>query len=69
MAGRFFVAGVGVVVSLMALLPVAAAAQPATGEWSVPRTPDGYPDLQGVWANNNATPARAPRGVGGAGRA
>src|ERR1044071_3100346 len=24
--------------------------------WSAPRTPDGHPDLQGVWANNNVTP-------------
>ncbi len=25
-----------------------------------PRTPDGHPDLQGVWANNNATPLERP---------
>ena len=25
-----------------------------------PRTSDGYPDLQGVWANNNATPLERP---------
>ena len=24
--------------------------------WKTPRTPDGRPDLQGYWANNNATP-------------
>src|SRR5271156_5413150 len=24
--------------------------------WTLPRTIDGQPDLQGVWANNNATP-------------
>jgi hypothetical protein len=28
--------------------------------WSVPRTPDGRPDLQGVWANNNMTPLERP---------
>ena len=28
--------------------------------WTVPRTPDGHPDLQGVWANNNATPLERP---------
>jgi len=28
--------------------------------WSVPRTSDGSPDLNGVWANNNATPLERP---------
>ena len=31
-----------------------------TGQWTVPRTPDGHPDLQGVWANNSATPLERP---------
>ncbi len=26
-----------------------------------PRTPDGQPDLQGVWANNTATPLERPK--------
>ena len=26
----------------------------------VPRTPDGKPDLQGVWANNSVTPMTRP---------
>lgn len=26
----------------------------------IPRTPDGRPDLQGVWANNSATPLERP---------
>jgi hypothetical protein len=29
-------------------------------DWEVPRTPDGRPDLQGVWANNSATPMERP---------
>lgn len=29
--------------------------------WTVPRTPDGRPDLQGVWANNGVTPLTRPR--------
>jgi hypothetical protein len=28
--------------------------------WSMPRTSDGRPDLQGVWANNNMTPLERP---------
>ena len=28
--------------------------------WKVPRTVDGQPDLQGVWANNNVTPLERP---------
>ena len=31
-----------------------------TAEWKVPRTPNGHPDLQGVWANNAATPLERP---------
>jgi hypothetical protein len=33
---------------------------PATSAWKVPRTPDGHPDLQGVWSNNSVTPMARP---------
>jgi len=33
--------------------------------WTTPRTPDGKPDLQGVWANNNATPLERPKELAG----
>ena len=33
--------------------------------WTAPRTADGHPDLQGVWANNIATPLERPREVEG----
>src|SRR5262249_57739716 len=36
---------------------MAASAQQA---WKAPRTPDGYPDLQGVWLANRATPLERP---------
>ena len=29
----------------------------------IPRTPDGKPDLQGVWANNSATPLERPEAL------
>ena len=35
---------------------------PAT--YSVPRMPDGHPDMQGVWANNNMTPLERPKQFG-----
>ena len=30
----------------------------------IPRTPDGRPDMQGVWANNGATPLERPEALG-----
>lgn len=43
----------------VALAAVTVAAQGGSG-WSVPRTPDGHPDLQGVWANNGIAPMTRP---------
>jgi len=33
--------------------------------WTVPRAVDGHPDLQGVWANNIATPLERPKELEG----
>src|ERR1700736_1371998 len=49
--------------SILALASMAAAvflpAAPALGQ-SLPRTPDGQPDLQGIWTNATLTPFQRP---------
>ncbi len=51
-----------VAVAAVALYSPAAAQAPSTasGEWVVPRTPDGHPDLQGNWTNVTLTPLQRP---------
>jgi len=46
----------------LAILLVAAAATLSAqkARWTAPRTVDGQPDLQGTWANDNATPLERP---------
>ena len=46
-----------------ALVTMPAAGQDRGG-WTAPRTPDGQPDLQGIWANNSATPLERPEQLG-----
>ena len=38
---------------------------PVFGQSALPRTPWGDPDLQGMWANNNATPLQRPEAFAG----
>jgi hypothetical protein len=49
------------VLALLAMVPSMAMGQTTTEDgWTVPRTPDGHPDIQGVWANNSAIPFERP---------
>jgi hypothetical protein len=36
---------------------------PAAKKWTMPRTPDGAPDLQGYWTNNSYVPLERPNNV------
>jgi hypothetical protein len=36
----------------------------ATGATPLPRTPDGHPDLQGIWSNSTQTPLQRPVALG-----
>jgi hypothetical protein len=38
---------------------------PAKTPWTAPRTPDGQPDLQGVWTNATITPLERPAALAG----
>jgi hypothetical protein len=66
-----FVGALAVVVTLAqgqvtAQAPVARANTTSIKKaWTLSRTPDGQPDLQGVWANNNATPLERPTVLAG----
>ena len=48
---------------ILGLAPVALAGQAPDG-WTAPRTDAGYPDLQGTWANDSATPFQRPEALG-----
>jgi hypothetical protein len=76
--GHFFkslrASGYALAIVMAATIPVAAqvptatakakATAPKTG-WTQTRTPDGQPDIQGIWSNATTTPLERPGTVGG----
>ena len=43
--------------SIVTFIALSCIAMLANGqEWELPRTPDGKPDLQGIWTNASQTP-------------
>src|SRR5690348_5180592 len=64
MSYRFFVCAAALAavstVPLAAQAPKPAAPAAKSKNWTAPRTPDGHPDLQGVWTNATITPMERP---------
>jgi len=67
------IGGPALLIAAVSLAPVAAygqsrsvAAKPgSTKNWTAPRTPDGQPDLQGIWSNATITPLERPDDLAG----
>ena len=55
----------GAVVAVVWLSPAPVGGQVAAKTWSVSRTPDGQPDLQGNWTNATVTPLERPEELAG----
>ncbi len=71
--GTLFASGSLAAIAAMSMMVLPAEAQirkvvntsSSTKPWTPPRTPDGQPDLQGVWTNATLTPFERPPQLAG----
>jgi hypothetical protein len=62
---RALSAGLVCFVALVAVAVPRVASGQSAPTWKAPRTPDGQPDLQGVWLSKSATPLERPKALEG----
>ena len=66
MFGPGLMVSAAIVMFLLQWPGVVNAQAPAAGAgWTLARTPDGQPDLQGIWTNATVTPLERPRALAG----
>src|SRR5258707_11403333 len=59
-------AALALTLAAVSLVPVAAQTRlTSPTKWTQPRTPDGQPDLQGIWSNATITPFERPKELAG----
>jgi hypothetical protein len=54
-----------IVIISLGVIPAAGQTSRPASAWTVPHTPDGRPDLQGLWNNTTLTPLERPRNLAG----
>jgi hypothetical protein len=59
---RFSIGFVGL--AILGVVPAFGQSAATNESWAVPRTPDGHPDLQGIWTNKTITPLERPKELG-----